>query len=79
MESQSTDVLGIVPYYVSGCSEYGAEINFVPSDGFFNFGECEMFIPGGRQEVGWTLWLFMRADVNRVQTQMLMREHLTSP
>lgn len=52
MESQSRDALGIVSYYVAGGPEYCAKINFVPSDGIFNLGECEMLILAG----GWTLW-----------------------
>lgn len=49
MESQSRDALGIVPYYVAGGPEYCAKINFVPSDGIFNLGECEMLILAGRR------------------------------
>lgn len=48
MESQSRDALGIVSYYVAGGPEYCAKINFVPSDGIFNLGECEMLILAGR-------------------------------
>lgn len=49
MESQSRDALGIVSYYVAGGPEYCAKINFVPSDGIFNLGECEMLILVGRR------------------------------
>lgn len=52
MESQSRDALGIVSYYVAGGPEYCAKINFVPSDGIFNLGECEMLILAGRQAGG---------------------------
>lgn len=48
MESQSRDALCIVSHYVAGGPEYCAKINFVPSDGIFNLGECEMLILAGR-------------------------------
>lgn len=42
MEPQSWDALCIVSYYAVGAPEYCAKINFVPSDGIFNLGKCEM-------------------------------------
>lgn len=33
---------------VAGGPEYCAKINFVPSDGIFNLGECEMLILAGK-------------------------------
>lgn len=68
MESQSRDALSIVSYYVAGGPEYCAKINFVPSDGIFNLGECEMLILAGRR-VDIVEWLaFLLANVDRAQT-----------
>lgn len=72
MESQSRDALGIVSYYVAGGPEYCAKINFVPSDGIFNLGECKMLILAGRQagrrvDIAECL-AFLLANVDRAQT-----------
>ena len=64
MESQSRDALSIVSYYVAGGPEYCAEINFVPSDGIFNLGECVMLILAGRRE---SLPILL-ANVDRAKT-----------
>ena len=68
MESQSRDALGIVSYYVAGGPEYCAKINFVPSDGIFNLGECEMLILAGRRVDIVERQAFLLADVDGAKT-----------
>ncbi len=79
MESQSRDALGIVSYYVAGGPEYCAKINFVPSDGIFNLGECEMLILAGRRVDIVECLAFLLANVDRAQKLLMVRESLTSP
>lgn len=78
MESQSRDALGIVSYYVAGGPEYCAKINFVPSDGIFNLGECEMLILAGRRVDIVECLAVLLANVDRAQTELTVREPLTS-
>lgn len=79
MESQSRDALGSVSYYVAGGPEYCAKINFVPSDGIFNLGECKMLILTDRRVDIVECLAFLLASVDRAQTQLVVRVPITSP
>lgn len=53
---------------VAGGPEYCAKINFVPSDGIFNLGECEMLILAGRPVDIVECLAFLLENVDRAQT-----------
>lgn len=79
MESQSRDALCIVSHYVAGGPEYCAKINFVPSDGIFNLGKCEMLILAGRRVDIVECLDVLLADADRAQTWLIVRVPVTSP